>query len=661
MKSPVYLSLRLARAKLHLPAALLIALLQRTPVVRVLAVADELVASSPLGLLLKSAVAAAASLGAVHSLAGATVLASSQSSPVTAKAGTAAAQVAFTVTNTINIASWRIGGTLPPGMTIAATENSSVALTGPGMLDATGGGVDDGYGGTTGGIASTTPVLSGTPTATGNYTFTLQAYEFAGLTGLASNTFSFTVNVTAADTTPPPATAPSFTTQPQAAAALAGGTVTLTATASGTPAPSYQWSKDGVAITGATSATLVLTAAQATDAGSYTVTATNSAGHVVSTAAVVTISPVGTQPVAPSIVQAPLSPTVVAGATVALNVIAGGTPAPTYQWRKDGLVIFGANKPSLILTGVTAADAGDYTVVASNSAGTSTSSAGRLALTATTNFGHLINLAILASLTTDVPDFTVATAIGGGSGGTKPMLVRVVGPTLGLAPFSIPGVVADPKLDLYAGSTLIDSNDNWGGDASVAASFASVGAFAYAGATTKDSALFLPAVAPGPYSVKVSGAGGGTGLVLAELYDSTPAGAFTAATQRFLNVSVLKKIAVGETLTVGFNVGGASARTVLIRAVGPTLSAAPFNIPGTMGDPQVQLYSAQTVLAANDDWGGDATVNSASNSVGAFALGDAASKDAVLVATLAPGSYTAVVSGANHTAGLTLVEVYDVP
>jgi hypothetical protein len=661
MKSPVYLSLRLARAKLHLPAALLIALLQRTPVVRVLAVADELVASSPLGLMLKSTVAAAASLGAVHSLAGATVLASSQRSPVTAKAGTAAAQVAFTVTNTINIASWRIGGTLPPGMTIAATENSSVALTGPGMLDATGGGVDDGYGGTTGGIASTTPVLSGTPTATGNYTFTLQAYEFAGLTGLASNTFSFTVNVTAADTTPPPATAPSFTTQPQAAAALAGGTVTLTATASGTPAPSYQWSKDGVAITGATSATLVLTAAQATDAGSYTVTATNSAGHVVSTAAVVTISPVGTQPVAPSIVQAPLSPTVVAGATVALNVIAGGTPAPTYQWRKDGLVILGANKPSLILTGVTAADAGDYTVVASNSAGTSTSSAGRLALTATTNFGHLINLAILASLTTEVPDFTVATVIGGGSGGTKPMLVRVVGPTLGLAPFSIPGVVADPKLDLYAGSTLIDSNDNWGGDASVAASFASVGAFAYAGATTKDSALFLPAVAPGPYSVKVSGAGGGTGLVLAELYDSTPAGAFTAATQRFLNVSVLKKIAAGETLTVGFNVGGASARTVLIRAVGPTLSAAPFNLPGTMGDPQVQLYSAQTVLAANDDWGGDATVNSASNSVGAFALGDAASKDAVLVATLAPGSYTAVVSGANHTAGLTLVEVYDVP
>jgi hypothetical protein len=195
----------------------------------------------------------------------------------------------------------------------------------------------------------------------------------------------------------------------------------------------------------------------------------------------------------------------------------------------------------------------------------------------------------------------------------------------------------------------------------VSAQFAPVGAFAYASATTKDSALFLPAVAPGPYSVKVSGVGGATGLVLAELYDSTPSGSFSAATQRFLNVSVLKQIAAGETLTVGFNIGGSSSRTVLIRAVGPTLGAAPFGVPGTMADPQVQLYSAQTVLASNDDWGGEPLVNAAFTAVGAFAFGNPGSKDAVIVATLAPGSYTAVVSGVNNSAGLTLVEVYDVP
>lgn len=121
MKSFVLLHFRLARPRFHLAAAALIALLQRTPVVRVVALADELVSASPLGSVLKSAAAVAASLGAVHSLAGATVLVASQSSPVSTKVGTSSTQVAFTVTNTINIASWKIGGTLPPGMTISAT------------------------------------------------------------------------------------------------------------------------------------------------------------------------------------------------------------------------------------------------------------------------------------------------------------------------------------------------------------------------------------------------------------------------------------------------------------------------------------------------------------------------------------------------------------
>src|ERR1019366_4383005 len=199
------LRLRFAQTKLQLPVVALIALLQRTPAVRVLVLAEEAAASSPLGVVLKSAIAAAASLGAVHSLAGATVyaLVASQSSPVAAKVGTALPQIAFTVSNTINIASWQISGTLPPGVAISAVEDSTKSLTGPGVLDATTPGVADGYGGMVGGIASTTPVLSGMPTAAGNYTITLQAFEFAGLSGLASGTYNYSVNVAAASVTPP--------------------------------------------------------------------------------------------------------------------------------------------------------------------------------------------------------------------------------------------------------------------------------------------------------------------------------------------------------------------------------------------------------------------------------------------------------------------------
>src|SRR3954464_79574 len=103
MKMLARLHVRLVRSRLHLPAAVLIALLQRTPVVRMLAVADELVASSPLGVVLKSVVAAAASLGAVHSLAGATVFVSTQNSPVSTKVGTSPTPVGFTFSNTQNI------------------------------------------------------------------------------------------------------------------------------------------------------------------------------------------------------------------------------------------------------------------------------------------------------------------------------------------------------------------------------------------------------------------------------------------------------------------------------------------------------------------------------------------------------------------------------
>ena len=238
------------------------------------------------------------------------------------------------------------------------------------------------------------------------------------------------------------------------------------------------------------------------------------------------------------------------------------------------------------------------------------------------------------------------------------MLVRAVGPSLGQ--LGVGGFVVDTNADLFAGSTLAGSNDNWGGTTALSNAFSSVGAFPYASASAKDSAIFLPTAAPGAYSIKISGVGGATGVVLAEIYDATPAGTFTAATHRLLDVSVLKQIATGESLTVGFNVGGATSRTVLIRAVGPTLTTG-LGIPGAMADPQLKLYSGATVLATNDDWGGDPQINAAFSSVGAFAFGVPTSKDSVIMATLGPGNYTAVVTGGNNSSGLTVVEVYDVP
>ena len=93
--------------------------------------------------------------------------------------------------------------------------------------------------------------------------------------------------------------------------------------------------------------------------------------------------------------------------------------------------------------------------------------------------------------------------------------------------------------------------------------------------------------------------------------------------------------------------------------MGPGL--AQFGITGALVDPRLQLFTGTTVLRENDNWGGETQLTAVGNSVGAFALSDPASRDAVLLVTLSPGSYTAQVSGVNNGTGIALVEVYDVP
>ena len=190
--------------------------------------------------------------------------------------------------------------------------------------------------------------------------------------------------------------------------------------------------------------------------------------------------------------------------------------------------------------------------------------------------------------------------------------------------------------------------------------FAQVGAFAYVGPTSKDAAIFEPSLAPANYTVQVSGVGGATGTVIAELYDATPAGTFAVMTPRLVNVSVLKQIPGGSTLTAGFFVGGSTAKTVLIRAIGPGLTQ--FGVGGIMPDPQVALFNASSArIAENDNWGGDPQLTAACATVAAFAIADPTSRDAMLLVTLAPGAYTLQASGVNATGGRAIVEVYELP
>jgi hypothetical protein len=267
--------------------------------------------------------------------------------------------------------------------------------------------------------------------------------------------------------------------------------------------------------------------------------------------------------------------------------------------------------------------------------------------------GRLINLSIFTSLTGATDDFTFGVVIGGGGTiGTKPLLVRAVGPSL--APLGVTGVLDDPKLEFFTGTTSVGQNDNWGGSPNIAAVATQVGAFPFINAGSRDAAIALPNLASGSHSMRISGTG--AGAVIAELYDASPTDGFAATTPRMINVSVRKNIGAG--ITAGFVIGGSSARTVLIRAIGPTLAA--FGVGGTVANPQLAVFRGQTQIGANDDWGGSAALSATFTQVGAFALAPD-SKDAAIRLALDPGTYTVQVSGVAGGTGVALIEVYEVP
>jgi hypothetical protein len=443
---------------------------------------------------------------------------------------------------------------------------------------------------------------------------------------------------------------PAITTQPTGTSALAGDDISLSVTAAGTGLM-YQWQKGGASVAGATNASLELRSAQLTDSGSYTVVVTNTGGSVTSNAALVTIA---ARVSAPTIAAAPSALTVTAGAKATLSAAATGTAPLTYQWLRNGSAIAGATQSTLTFDRARVSDSGQYSITITNSAGTATSSPAELVVNPVS---HISNLSILTSLTSAADDFTLGFVLkGSGIDSPKPVLIRAVGPSL--APLGVPATLADPRLDLLSGASVFAANDNWNGDAALSDAFTAAGAFAFTNATSRDAAI-LTRVTGSNSSVRISGTGSGT--VLAELYDGTAADDFGIASPRFANVSVLKPVGAG--LTAGFVIAGADPLRLLVRAIGPTLAS--FGVGGVLADPKLDLFQSgnPTAIASNDNWSAASNsgqVAAAAVDVGAFALA-ANSKDAALLVTLPPGSYTVQVNGVGGTTGVALVEVYEVP
>jgi Ig-like domain-containing protein/immunoglobulin I-set domain protein len=446
---------------------------------------------------------------------------------------------------------------------------------------------------------------------------------------------------------------PAFAQQPQNVAAVPGGTAAFTAQVSNPTGVTYQWRKNGVPITGATGATLAFANVQLTDGGQYSVVATNSFGST--TSAIVVLS-VGSG--APVIAGQPVPLTVASGSSAVFRVFLSGAAPFNFQWLKNGVVLAGApNSPTLWVQNSTAADAGTYACKVTNAFGTTQTNNTSLAVVTTANPGRLINMSILTGLGAG-ETMSMGTVLGGsGTSGTKPLLARAVGPSLAL--FGITTTLPDPTMTLVTtpANTTVATNNDWNGDATLGAIFTQVSAFGYISPTSKDAAIYQANLPAGNYAVQVSDTGGRSGSVITELYDASPA--YTPATPRLINVSVIKQIAQGSSLSAGFVIGGSTAKTVLIRAIGPGLSA--FGVGGPMTDPQLQIISNGNTVGSNDNWGGDPQLSAAGDAVGAFKITNVASSDAMVFLTLAPGTYSATVIGVGGAGGTALVEVYEVP
>ena len=445
---------------------------------------------------------------------------------------------------------------------------------------------------------------------------------------------------------------PEIITAPHSQAVNPGATATFSAAVSSITAPTYQWFKDGVAIPGASGATLNINGVTAADLGSYYVIVTNAAGATESAAATLALGG------PPSITAQPATQTIANGSTVVFSIVAGGASAPAYQWFLNNSAIAGATSSILVLPSATGVNAGTYTCTISNSQGSVTSLPAMLNVTTTSDPGRLVNLSCRAQVGTGGNILIAGFVVGGqGTSGSEPLLVRGSGPAL--AAFGVPGVLPDPQLQLFSGGTVLGTNNGWGGNPAVASAAASVGAFSWSNAASHDSAL-LEDLPSGPYTTQIAGQSSDSGVALVEVYDATPSGAYTPTSPRLVNISTRVQVGSGGgTLIAGFVIGGSTSRTVLVRASGPALSS--FGVLGVLPDPKLALYSGSAELAVNSGWGGDSAIASASAAVGAFAWNSPTSLDSAILVTLPPGPYTAQISGASGDVGVALVEVYEVP
>jgi len=226
----------------------------------------------------------------------------------------------------------------------------------------------------------------------------------------------------------------------------------------------------------------------------------------------------------------------------------------------------------------------------------------------------------------------------------KTVVLRAIGPSLGNS--GVTGVLPDPNLTVFNSSGVqIGSNNNWEMDPAAAA----ISAQHLAPGDALEAATMLT-LEPGAYTVVVSGQNASTGIGLVETYDLSPANGSILA-----NLSARGFVGTQDDVLIGgFIIGDVASTTIVVRALGPSLSTT--NVSQPLSDPMLTIYDANgLMLATNDDWQEGPEVADIQGN----GLAPLNPSESALLLYLPAGSYSAIVRGAGPATGVGLVEVYD--
>jgi len=226
----------------------------------------------------------------------------------------------------------------------------------------------------------------------------------------------------------------------------------------------------------------------------------------------------------------------------------------------------------------------------------------------------------------------------------KKLILRAIGPSL--TPYGVANAITNPVLELHDSmGSVIAANDDW----SSGSQLTEIQASGLAPARSAESALIVTLL-PGNYTAVVSGYGGGQGIGVVEAYE------LDDNTTRLVNISTRGRVGVGDEAMIGGFIVQGGAKSVILRALGPSLIGGPNPIAGILADPTLELRDGNgNLLAVNDDWSNSAQANE----IIATTVAPTNNSESAIVATLGSGNYTAIVRGARDTSGIGLVEVYD--